>query len=101
MRCRRALDVRTGVGSPASASCLRDFVVKSSPMSRIVLPGGRAAGKPVISRRRAAESPARFALGPEAAPPVYAALRTPGDRLTLDGAHDVQRRICRLQVEQE
>src|SRR5918997_830459 len=68
---------------------------------RIVLTGGPGAGKTVISRRLAAESPNRFVLVPEAATQVYDALRTRWDRLTLDGRRDVQRRIYRLQVEQE
>jgi predicted ATPase len=59
------------------------------------------AGKTVVSRRLAAERPERFVLVPEAATQVYAALRTRWDRLSLDGRRDVQRRIYRLQVEQE
>jgi predicted ATPase len=70
-------------------------------MRRVVLTGGPGAGKTVISRRLAAESPDRFVLVPEAATQVYDALRTRWDRLSLDGRHDVQRRIYRLQVEQE
>jgi predicted ATPase len=70
-------------------------------MSRIVLTGGPGAGKTVISRRLAAENPRRFVLVPEAATQVYDALQTRWDRLDLAGRHDVQRRIYRLQVEQE
>jgi predicted ATPase len=70
-------------------------------MSRIVLTGGPGAGKTVVSRRLAQESPERFVLVPEAATQVYDALRTRWDLLTLDGRRDVQRRIYRLQVEQE
>jgi predicted ATPase len=70
-------------------------------MSRIVLTGGPGAGKTVISRRLAVEWPDRFVLVPEAATQVYDALRTRWDRLSLEGRHDVQRRIYRLQVEQE
>lgn len=55
----------------------------------------------MISRRIASEHPDRFVLVPEAATQVYDALRTRWDRLTLDGRRDVQRKIYRLQVEQE
>ena len=70
-------------------------------MPRIVLTGGPGAGKTVVSRRLAAEHPDRFVLVPEAATQVYDALQTRWDRLDLEGRHDVQRRIYRLQVEQE
>lgn len=70
-------------------------------MKRIVLTGGPGAGKTVVSRRLASEQPDRFALVPEAATQVYAALRTRWDRLDLPGRRDVQRRIYHLQVEQE
>ena len=70
-------------------------------MSRIVLTGGPGAGKTVISRRLATEHSRRFILVPEAATQVYDALQTRWDRLDLEGRHDVQRRIYRLQVEQE
>jgi len=70
-------------------------------MKRVVLTGGPGAGKTVISRRLAAERPDRFVLVPEAATQVYDALRTRWDRLDLPGRRDVQRRIYRLQVEQE
>jgi predicted ATPase len=76
-------------------------MVQSTSMTRIVLTGGPGAGKTVISRRLAAESPDRFVLVPEAATQVYDALRTRWDRLSLAGRQDVQRRIYRLQVEQE
>jgi len=68
---------------------------------RIVLTGGPGAGKTVISRQLAAARPDRFALVPEAATQVYDALQTRWDRLDLEGRRDVQRRIYRLQVEQE
>jgi predicted ATPase len=68
---------------------------------RIVLTGGPGAGKTVISRQLAAAQPDRFALVPEAATQVYDALQTRWDRLDLEGRRDVQRRIYRLQVEQE
>jgi predicted ATPase len=68
---------------------------------RIVLTGGPGAGKTVVSRRIAEADPGRFVLVPEAATQVYSALQTRWDRLTLEGRYDVQRRIYRLQVEQE
>jgi predicted ATPase len=70
-------------------------------MRRIVLTGGPGAGKTVISGRLAAEFPQRFVLVPEAATQVYDALRTRWDRLDAAGRRDVQRRIYRLQIEQE
>jgi predicted ATPase len=70
-------------------------------MTRIVLTGGPGAGKTVISARLAAAHPDRFILVPEAATQVYDALQTRWDRLDLDGRRDVQRRIFRLQVDQE
>jgi len=70
-------------------------------MRRIVLTGGPGAGKTVISRQLAAAHPGRFVLVPEAATQVYDALQTRWDRLDVEGRRDVQRRIYRLQVEQE
>jgi predicted ATPase len=70
-------------------------------MQRIVLTGGPGAGKTVISRRIVAESPDRYVLVPEAATQVYDALQTRWDRLDDAGRRDVQRRIYRLQVQQE
>src|SRR4051794_26647971 len=70
-------------------------------MRRIVLTGGPGAGKTVISRRLAAARPDRFVLVPEAATQVYDALQTRWDRPDGGGRRDVQRRIYRLQVEQE
>jgi predicted ATPase len=70
-------------------------------LSRIVLTGGPGAGKTVISRRLATAQPDRFVLVPEAATQVYDALQTRWDRLAVEGRRDVQRRIYRLQVEQE
>src|SRR5437588_7088990 len=69
--------------------------------SRIVLTGGPGAGKTVISRRIAADHPDRFVLVPEAATQVYDALQTRWDKLALEGRRDVQRKIYRLQVDQE
>jgi predicted ATPase len=68
---------------------------------RIVLTGGPGAGKTVISRHIAQQDPHRFLLVPEAATQVYEHLRTRWDLLDLPGRRDVQRRIYRLQTEQE
>lgn len=68
---------------------------------RIVLTGGPGAGKTVISAAIIAEHPGKFVLVPEAATQVYAALQTRWDRLDLNGRREVQRKIYRLQREQE
>ena len=68
---------------------------------RIVLTGGPGAGKTVISRAIAQRRPQRLVLVPEAATQVYDALRTRWDLLDIEARRDVQRRIYRLQVEQE
>jgi predicted ATPase len=68
---------------------------------RIVLTGGPGAGKTVVSAAIARADPARFVRVPEAATQVYDALRTRWDLLDLEGRRDVQRRIYRLQREQE
>ena len=68
---------------------------------RIVLTGGPGAGKTVVAARIAAEQPDRFIVVPEAATQVYTMLQTRWDRLDHAGRHDVQRRIYRLQREQE
>ena len=68
---------------------------------RIVLTGGPGAGKTVVAARLAAEQPQRFIVVPEAATQVYTMLQTRWDRLDHAGRHDVQRRIYRLQREQE
>src|SRR5947208_10796484 len=68
---------------------------------RIVLTGGPGAGKTVISRRIAADHPDRIVLVPEAATQVYDALQTRWDKLDLEGRRDVQRKIYRLQIDQE
>src|SRR5438093_353841 len=70
-------------------------------MSRIVLTGGPGSGKTVISTRIAQLHPDRFVLVPEAATQVYDALQTRWDKLDIDGRRDVQRKIYRLQVDQE
>lgn len=70
-------------------------------MNRIVLTGGPGAGKTVISARLAAAHPDKFVLVPEAATQVYRLLNTRWDRLDTEGRKDLQRRIFRLQIEQE
>lgn len=70
-------------------------------MKRIVLTGGPGAGKTVVAARLAAEQPERFVLVPEAATQVYTQLQTRWDRLDPEGRREVQRRIYRLQCEQE
>src|SRR3712207_2922358 len=72
-----------------------------SALRRVVLTGGPGAGKTVVSAAIARADPSRFALVPEAATQVYDALRTRWDLLDLEGRRDVQRRIYRLQREQE
>lgn len=66
-----------------------------------MLTGGPGAGKTVVSARLAAERPDVIVGVPEAATQVYESLATRWDRLDLPGRRDVQRRIYRLQVEQE
>ena len=74
-----------------------------SPLSvrSVVLTGAPAAGKTVIALCLASEFPERFAVVPEAATQVYQALHTRWSKLDKAGRCDVQRRIYRLQVEQE
>ena len=68
---------------------------------RIVLTGGPGAGKTVVAQAIVERHPDRFVLVPEAATQMYAILQTRWDRLDLEGRRDVQRRIYRLQREQE
>jgi predicted ATPase len=70
-------------------------------MKKIVITGGPGSGKTVITAAIAAEQPDRFALVPEAATQVYTQLQTRWDQLDLAGRHDAQRRMYRLQLEQE
>ncbi len=67
----------------------------------IVLTGGPGSGKTAVSAALLAADPRQYALVPEAATQVYAALQTRWDRLDVPGRRDVQRQIYRLQVEQE
>ena len=70
-------------------------------MRKIVITGGPGSGKTVITAALAAEHPQRFVLVPEAATQVYTMLQTRWDKLDLQGRHDAQRRMYRLQLEQE
>lgn len=70
-------------------------------MKRIVLTGGPCSGKTVLTTRLAELHPDRYVRVPEAATQVYAALQTRWDRLDLEGRRDAQRRMYRLQREQE
>jgi len=70
-------------------------------MKKIVITGGPGSGKTVITAAIAAEEPDRFALVPEAATQVYTQLQTRWDKLDLAGRHDAQRRMYRLQLDQE
>lgn len=70
-------------------------------MKKIVITGGPGSGKTVITAAIAAERPDRFVLVPEAATQVYTLLQTRWDKLDLQGRYDAQRRMYRLQMEQE
>ena len=70
-------------------------------MKKIVITGGPGSGKTVITAALAAEHPDRFVLVPEAATQVYTLLQTRWDKLDRAGQHDAQRRMYRLQLEQE
>jgi hypothetical protein len=74
---------------------------RSGAMRKIVLTGAPGSGKTVITARLAAEHPERFALVPEAATQVYAQLNVRWDRLDLAARRDAQRRMYRLQLDQE
>lgn len=73
----------------------------STLMKRIVLTGGPGAGKSVIAAEIVRRHADRFALVPEAATQVYTMLNTRWDRLDIAQRRDAQRRIYRLQCEQE
>ncbi|MDB5173991.1 MAG: hypothetical protein JWN51_2764 [Phycisphaerales bacterium] len=73
----------------------------ASQVRRIVFTGGPGAGKTTIAFRLAAERPEQFVAVPEAATQVYRALQSRWDRLDDAGRRDAQRRIYRLQLEQE
>src|SRR4051812_13056983 len=68
---------------------------------RIVLTGGPGAGKTVVAAALAAQFPDQLTVVPEAATQVYGDLQTRWDLLDLLGRREVQRRIYRLQREQE
>jgi predicted ATPase len=70
-------------------------------MKRIVISGGPGSGKTVIARAIVDRHPDRLALVPEAATQVYTKLQTRWDKLDLAGRRDAQRRMYRLQLEQE
>lgn len=70
-------------------------------MKKIVLTGGPGAGKSVVCAALAKADPARIVLVPEAATQVYESLGSRWDRMDIAGRKDAQRRIYRLQVEQE
>lgn len=67
----------------------------------IVLTGGPGSGKTRIAATLAERCPDRIRTVPEAATQVYAMLATRWDCLDTAGRRDLQRRIYRLQVEQE
>ena len=69
-------------------------------MNRIVLTGGPGRERP-SSPAASPRKSARFVLVPEAATQVYDALQTRWDKLDVEGRRDVQRKIYRLQVDQE
>lgn len=68
---------------------------------RIVLTGGPGAGKSCVSSALAQRWPERYARVGEAASLVYEAMGTRWDLLDVAGRREVQRRIYRLQIEQE
>jgi predicted ATPase len=88
-----------GTGMAGSALSTQHSALPA--LRRVVLTGGPGAGKTVVSAAIARADPARFVLVPEAATQVYDALRTRWDLLDPEGRRNVQRRIYRLQREQE
>jgi len=70
-------------------------------MRKVVITGAPGSGKTVITSRLAADHPDRFVRIPEAATQVYTLLNTRWDQLDLAGRYDAQRRMYRLQLEQE
>ena len=71
------------------------------PPRRLVLTGGPGAGKSTIAAAVAAKHSDRFVMVPEAARQVYEMLNTTWPQLDAAGRYDAQRRMYRLQVEQE
>jgi predicted ATPase len=70
-------------------------------MHRIVITGGPGAGKTVISQALALRHSERLVAVPEAATQIYQLLNTRWDKLDLSGRREAQRRMYRLQLEQE
>ena len=70
-------------------------------MKKIVITGGPGSGKTVITAALAVERPDKYVLVPEAATQIYTQLQTRWDKLDLEGRHDAQRRMYRLQLDQE
>ena len=70
-------------------------------MKKIVLTGGPGSGKTVIVESLARRHPDRFIVVPESATQVYTQLKTRWDKLDLAGRRDAQRRMYRLQLDQE
>lgn len=68
---------------------------------KIVITGGPGAGKTLITADIARRHPERFVAVPEAATQVYHMLNTRWDRLDIAARRDAQRRMFRLQREQE
>jgi predicted ATPase len=70
-------------------------------MTRIVLTGGPASGKTVISSAIAGSDPQRFVVVPESATQIYSAAKTRWDLVDVLGQREIQRKIYRHQREQE
>jgi predicted ATPase len=70
-------------------------------MKKLVLTGGPGSGKTVIAADLARSHPDRIIAVPEAATQVYTMLQTRWDKLDLEGRRDAQRRMYRLQLDQE
>ena len=77
------------------------YHVARQPPRRLVLTGGPGAGKSTIAAAVAAAHPDRFVMVPEAARQVYEMLNTTWPKLDAAGRYDAQRRMYRLQIDQE
>src|SRR6476661_7214774 len=93
----KAEESSVGCFPPSAFSLLPSSLI----MTRIVLTGGPGAGKTSVAAALARWHPERLAHVPEAATQVYDRLGTRWDRLDAEGRREVQRRIYRLQLEQE